>query len=100
MKLSDLKRITYKDLIKIKEPILLFVLSDNLDLDQTFISRNRVRILYPDGQCSYFLVRNDWYARKFQRSCFTSEKFNLKETVRQMENYDFAETELYIIPWK
>ena len=71
----------YDRLKKIKKPVFLFV--TNID----YVGRERVRILYPDGNCMYH--RFEWDS--FVPSCFVgrySISFNLKNTVNKMRKHD------------
>ena len=66
----------YKDLLKIKEPVIIDV--------QCFLNiSDRFRILYPNGKCEF---DNYKYGLQVSKSCF--RKGSLKKTIEAMIEYD------------
>lgn len=87
----------YKDLKKIKNPVLIYV-EYYYSTDKGYNdSSNRFRILYPNGYCQYSVINS--YSGCFYNSCFllknnakfyfnNKNKFNLHDTVNSMLKFD------------
>lgn len=73
----------YEQLKQIKRPVMLFV-----GMDDKKSVRERIRILYPNGNCWYL---NDTAARNWEESflccCFVAS--TLIDTVNAMKRYDY-----------
>lgn len=68
----------YKELLKIKRPVLISV-------DGAVGISDRFRILYPTGLCEYFALDGSMHIKV---SCFAVGSESLVETVEAMYKYD------------
>lgn len=70
---------SYKDLLKIKSPVMLVVSYQG--------EPDRMRILQPNGHCEWSSLNNP-NDLQFDESCFLPPVTNLERTLSNMSNYD------------
>jgi len=79
------RKVTYKDLFKIKRPVLIDVKYYD-DKGRRMEHADRLRILFPNGHCTYLLLKINTHFKGFKKSCFI--KSSLIRTLQKMEKFD------------